>query len=162
MYNTDDYTANVTRYNNTGQHLTSISHDSTGQGLYREPIYITENRNGDVIVSDWNRGVVVTDQRGNHRFSYRGPPSETRINIRPRGVCTDALLHILVCDLKSHSVHMIDKDGKCLSLIQTQQEINRPQSLSYDDKTHCFWVGSWNNNKVCVYRYISRHDYTGR
>uniref|UniRef100_A0A8W8NJ26 Uncharacterized protein n=1 Tax=Magallana gigas TaxID=29159 RepID=A0A8W8NJ26_MAGGI len=34
-----------------------------------------------------------------------------------------------------------------------------PWSLSYDVNTHRLWVGSlWYNNKVCVYRYITRQD----
>uniref|UniRef100_A0A8W8NXJ8 Uncharacterized protein n=1 Tax=Magallana gigas TaxID=29159 RepID=A0A8W8NXJ8_MAGGI len=32
-----------------------------------------------------------------------------------------------------------------------------PYSLSYDVNTHRLWVGSY-NNKVCVYRYITRQD----
>uniref|UniRef100_A0A8W8NUN6 Uncharacterized protein n=1 Tax=Magallana gigas TaxID=29159 RepID=A0A8W8NUN6_MAGGI len=36
--------------------------------------------------------------------------------------------------------------------------MGRPWSLSYDVNTHRLWVGSWDNNKVCVYRYITRQD----
>ncbi|XP_062591226.1 uncharacterized protein LOC134252738 [Saccostrea cucullata] len=69
----------VNRYSSTNQHIQTIQHDYTGQGLYSNPHYITENRNGNVIVSDSFRGVVVTDRKGRHRFTYTGPPSGSRL-----------------------------------------------------------------------------------
>nr|XP_034309445.1 uncharacterized protein LOC117683739 [Crassostrea gigas] len=87
----------VTRYNQSGQLTQTIQHDNKGQGLYRQPLYITENNNGDVVVSDsidyWSGAVVVTERGGRHRFSYTGHPSGS--GLRPRGICTDALSHIL-------------------------------------------------------------------
>ncbi|XP_061171145.1 uncharacterized protein LOC133180694 [Saccostrea echinata] len=150
MYNTYTKTAFVNRYNNTGEHTQTIQYDNTRQKLYRLPNYITENCNGDIVVSDYDRAVVVTDHGGRHRFSYTGPPSGS--GLRPRGICTDALLNILVCDVNTHTVQMIDKDGRFLSLILTpKQGINRPQGLYYDVKSHLLWVGSWNKSGLlCV------------
>ncbi|XP_065929646.1 uncharacterized protein [Magallana gigas] len=147
----------VTRYNQSGQLTQTIQHDDTGRGLYRKPTYITENNNGDVVVSDCeSEAVVVTDRGGRHRFSYTGHPSVSRL--RPRGICTDALSHILVCDDRTKTVQMLDKDGQFLShLLTKSQEMGEPRSLSYDVNTHRLWVGSY-NNKVCVYRYITRQD----
>lgn len=111
-------------------------------------------------MSDYDYGsgaVVVTERGGRHRFSYTGHPSGS--GLRPRGICTDALSHILVCDGRTNTVQMIDKDGQFLSHLLTEsQEMGRPCSLSYDVNTHRLWVGSWDNNKVCVYRYITRQD----
>ncbi|XP_056007392.1 uncharacterized protein LOC125666144 isoform X2 [Ostrea edulis] len=157
MYNYK--TGKVTRYNSSGQHILTIEHDHTGHTLYSYPLFITENNNGDIIVSHWNnynRGaVVVTERGGRHRFSYTGPPSGSSLD--PLGICTDALSHILVCDHNTYTVQMIDKDGHFLSLLLTQQHgINRPRSLNYDDKTHLLWVGSFNTNTVSVYRYLQR------
>ncbi|XP_061186269.1 uncharacterized protein LOC133194303 [Saccostrea echinata] len=158
MCNTDTKTARVNRYSNTGHHLQKIQHNNKGQNLYSRPLYITENCNGDVIVSDLDHGVVVTQGDGRYRFSYIGSPYGSLLE--PRGICTDALSHILVCDFRSQWVHIIDKDGYFLSLIVTQQHgIDKPWSLSYDNKTHLLWVGSWGNDRVCVYRYIERQNY---
>eukprot|EP00105_Crassostrea_gigas_P034262 XP_019918410.1 PREDICTED: uncharacterized protein LOC105317431 [Crassostrea gigas] len=151
-------TAKVTRYNQSGQLTRTIQHDNTGRGLYRYPHYITENNNGDVVVSD-RRAVVVTEPGGRHRFSYTGPPSG--LGLEPGGICTDALSHILVYDGRTKTVQMLDKDGQFLSHLLTEsQEMGEPRSLSYDVNTHRLWVGSgsWDNNKVCVYRYITRQD----
>ncbi|XP_056003829.1 uncharacterized protein LOC125667654 [Ostrea edulis] len=152
-------TGKVTRYNSSGQHILTIQHDNKRHTLYSDPLYITENTNSDIIVSDWityNRGaVVVTECGGRHRFSYTGPPSGSSLN--PVGICTDALSHILVCDVNTNTVQMIDKDGHFLSLLLTPQHgRNRPWSLNYDDKTHLLWVGSVKTNTVSVYRYLQR------
>ena len=152
-YNTDTYReGKITRYNSTGQQVLTIQHNNTGHNLYSLPRYITENRNGDIIVSDWLR-VVVTERGGRHRFSYTRPPSGSPLS--PRGICTDALSHILVCDAITHTVQMIDKDGHFLSLLLTEQHGRyRPWGLNYDDKTHLLWVGSEFTDTVRVYIYI--------
>ncbi|XP_062582404.1 uncharacterized protein LOC134244148 [Saccostrea cucullata] len=158
-------TVTIASYNDKGQHKQSIQHHKPDQKLYSHPIYITEKNNGDVIVSDiggYHSAVVVTDSTGRHRFSYRGHPSGSRLS--PCGICTDALSHILVCDFITSTIHMLDKDGHFLSLIQTQrknrQVMNGPMGLGYDDKTHLLWVGlSYGIKKVRVYRYIERQDY---
>nr|XP_034321353.1 uncharacterized protein LOC117687956 isoform X2 [Crassostrea gigas] len=163
MYNNDTYTGKVTRYNQSGQLTQTIQYNNTGRGLYGIPTYITENNNGDVVVSDYiyiskSGTVVVTERGGRHRFSYTGHPSGSRLV--PCGICTDALSHILVCDWRTNTVQMINKDGRFLShLLTKSQEMGGPYSLSYDVNTHRLWVGSmYNNNKVRVYRYITRQD----
>ncbi|XP_061195205.1 uncharacterized protein LOC133203440 [Saccostrea echinata] len=150
MYRRDTDTAKLVRYNSTGEHIQTIQYDNEGQGLYSVPIYITENRTGDVIVSDWPC-VVVTDCGGSHRFSYTGPPPGS--GLTPRGICTDALSHILVCDANTYTVQMIDKDGQFLSHIQTSHRKDRPRGLSYDDRTQLLWIATA-NNKVNLYRLV--------
>lgn len=65
------------------------------------------------MVSDSGSAVVVTDHEGKDRFSYTGRSSRSRL--KPRGICTDPLSNILVCDNVYKSVHVIDKDGQFLS-----------------------------------------------
>lgn len=114
------------------------------------------------MVSDLD-AVEVTECGGKHRFSYKGHTLGSNIKPRefdPRGLCTDALSHILVCDGMSDTVQMIDKDGQFLShLLITPQGIISPLSLSYDTHTHRVWVGSLQKSKMCVYSYISRPDF---
>eukprot|EP00105_Crassostrea_gigas_P036848 XP_019920996.1 PREDICTED: uncharacterized protein LOC109618161 [Crassostrea gigas] len=157
MYNDDTYTGKVTRYNQSGQLTQTIQHDYTGRRLYNRPYYITENNNGDVVVSDSWSAVVVTERGGRHRFSYTGPPSGSRLD--PLGICTDPLSHILVCDDRTKTVQMLDRDGQFLShLLIRPSGIFTPYSLSYDVNTHRLWVGSRDNNTVVIYRYITRQD----
>ncbi|XP_061190584.1 uncharacterized protein LOC133198514 [Saccostrea echinata] len=157
--NKDQYSeAKIIRYNNKGRKVQTIQHNSAGQELYSKPRYITENRNGDIIVSDNHRAVVVTDQRGKYRFSYSGPPPGPRLY--PYGVCTDPLSNIIVCDGTTYSVQMIDKDGHFLSRLLTKGDgVYNPHSLVYDFRNHLLLVGSSTNNKVNVYKYIKLQSY---
>lgn len=158
----DDDVSLVARYNETGKLTQRIKRNNAGFDIYKNPIYITDNKNGDIVVSDYdicfNSGaVVVTNCRGMHRFSYKGHPLGSKLV--PNGICTDALSNILVCDNHTHTVQMLDKNGQFLShLLIRPSVIFSPASLSYDVKTHCLWVGSGINNKICAYRYISGQD----
>lgn len=130
--------------------------------LCKYPRFITENNNGDVLVSD-SGAVVVTERGGKHRFSYTGHLSGSKI--QPRGICTDELSHILVCDGYSNTVQMLDKNGQFMShLLVKPSGIYQPSSLSYDVSTRLLWVGSGlYNNKLCVYRFVDRrYAFTGR
>lgn len=161
MHKNGEYIGKVTRYN-SGKITQTIPQDNAPQPLIRFPRSITENQNGNIVVSDFLlKAVVVFSRGGRHRFSYTGPPSGTGLN--PHGICTDALSHILVCDDATHTVQMISEDGDFLSFILTEQSIGideldfHPQSLSYDVKSHSLWVGSLSNNNLFVYRYLNRH-----
>lgn len=162
MLRPDKETCHVARYNMTGQLTRTIKHDNTGRNLYIGPCFITENNNEDVVVSDCDRAVVVTDREGRYRFSYTGHPSGTVIY--PRGICTDSLSHILVCDIFTETVHMINKDGQFLMyLLKQSQGIIKPSSLYFDTRSYCLWVGSSENNNVCIYKYLTRkNDITGK
>lgn len=150
-------TGMINRYNKSGKLIQSIQNNENGQNLYKEPRYLTENNNGDIVVSDWLNAVVVTERRGMHRFSYRRHP--TGVGLEPHGICTDALSHILVCDQNTKTVLMLNKDGNFLShLIIRPSEQFTPFSLSYDVNTHSLWVGSINHNKMCVYMHLTRQD----
>lgn len=154
----------VNRYNKIGELIHTIQHlHNTGMSKYGTLRYITENNNGDVIVSAFNDyhstssgAVIVSESGGEHRFSYRGHPSGK--GLLPTGICTDVLSHILVCDDKNKTVHMLDRNGLFLSyLLIESEDVEEPHSLCYDFNTHRIFVGSGISNKVCVYRYITRH-----
>lgn len=62
----------IDKYNKQGKLEQSIKKNNNEQPLYNFPGFITENNNGDVVVSDAygkSHGVVVvTDCNGRHRF----------------------------------------------------------------------------------------------
>lgn len=166
MHSKNTDSGKVIRYNREGQPIGTIHLDNTGLELYKKPNFITENNNGDVVVSDSWSAVVVTEGGGGYRFTYTGHPAAS--NLSPHGICTDALSHILVCDYASATVHMLDKNGHFVShivsvtqeshIVSVTEEMFRPHSLSYDINTHHLWGGSELNKNVCVYRYISIQD----
>ncbi|XP_078329848.1 uncharacterized protein LOC111113501 isoform X2 [Crassostrea virginica] len=140
--------AKVTRYNNAGKEIQNIQRDNQGQELYKYPHYITENINGDICTSDWNKqAVVVVNKSGQHRFSYTGQGSR----FSPYGICTDVLGHILVCEGLNNTVHLLDQDGGFLSFILSEQQgIRSPRGVCVDDENNLY-VGQL-NNKVTVYK----------
>ncbi|XP_078329851.1 uncharacterized protein LOC111117816 [Crassostrea virginica] len=143
--------AKVTRYSKTGKEIQNIQRDNQGQELYKYPHYITENTNGDICTSDYDKdAVVVVNKSGQHRFSYRGQGSV----FRPYGICTDVLGHILVCDFVSDTVHLLDQNGGFLSIILSEQQgIKRPRGVCVDDENNLY-VGHHDTNTVTVYKYL--------
>lgn len=147
----------VTRYNPTGELKQVIRYDNNRLELYRNPCFITENNNGDIVVSDSGSAVVVTDHEGKDRFSYTGPSSRSRLE--PRGICTDPLSNILVCDNVSESVHVIDKEGQFQSFLRLNTNPKKEKldivGLSYNVHSQQLWIGSQDSN-ICVPRYFKK------
>lgn len=145
----------IARYR-SGKPVQSIQYDNYGHELYFGPCYITENNNGDVVVSDWLNGVVVTDSGGRHRFTFKEDPCG--LIIRPKGICTDPMSHILVCVY--NKVMMLDKNGVFLLFFHLMPLGSTIETtcLCFDSNTHCIWVGS--SRKECVYacKYLERID----
>lgn len=124
----------VMHYNRHGEKTNDMSHNNSGQTLYSKPAYITENSNGDIVVSDSGlNNVVVTDRRGKYRFSYTShrPFSHRQFY----GVCCDGQSNILICDFYSKYVHVINKNGHFLSHFQLS-EMGGACCLSFDAITN--------------------------
>lgn len=119
----------VNRYNKTGQLTQTIRFEYTEQGPNGIPSHITENNNGDIILSGPCE-VVVTERGGRHRFTYKGLLGS---GLEPHGICTDSLSHILVCDGRSRTIHLLDQDGQLLShLLINFQDAGETLSLHGD------------------------------
>ncbi|XP_052718570.1 uncharacterized protein LOC128190531 [Crassostrea angulata] len=144
--------AKVTRYNKRGKEIQNIQRDNKGQDLYDYPYYITENINGDICTSDYKKkAVVVVEKSGQHRFSYTGQGSK----FTPYGICTDLLGHIMVADVISDTVHLLDRDGQFLSLLLPAHDKKAvfPRSLCVDEENNLH-VGQKSTNTVSVYKYL--------
>ncbi|XP_034329810.2 E3 ubiquitin-protein ligase TRIM71 [Magallana gigas] len=141
----------VTRYSQTWQEIQNIQRDNNGQDLYCCPEYITENINSDICTSDLRKNaLVVVNKSGQHRFSYTGQGSK----FYPKGVCTDLLGHIIVCDYHSDTVDLLDQDGQFLCLLLTrEQEVLSPYSVFVDEENNLH-VGEHYTNKLTVYKYL--------
>nr|XP_022342720.1 tripartite motif-containing protein 5-like [Crassostrea virginica] len=150
MYRYKERESKITRYSKTGKVIQNIQWDSTGEELYNEPNYISENNNGDICTSDWNkRGVVVVvNKSGQHKFSYTGQ----ELWFCSHGICTDVHGHILVCD--NNTIHLLDKDGQFLSvMLSPQQGIACPYGVCVD-KDNSLYVGQALTNTVTMYKYL--------
>lgn len=129
----------VTRYNKTGEEIQTIQYDKLDKKCI-DSLYITENNNGDIVVSDKKEAVIVTDRGGKYRFKYTGHPSGSELSAR--GICTDSLSNILIVDAKTKTVHMINRDGQFLGyLLKESQEIENVSCMCYDITAFRLWVG---------------------
>ena len=66
----------VARFDNTGKLIMTIPKRYKHPPMFKDPNYVTENNNGDIVVSDYWRGVVVTDRVGKHLLPTKIPHSD--------------------------------------------------------------------------------------
>lgn len=135
IMNSDDNQTRVVRYygSKEGQ---IIQLNQQGSPLYSSGNlkYISENRNLDTCVADWEAGsVVVVDQAGKLRFTYTGLSSTAKkLNyFHPVGITTDSQGRINCC------IHIIDEEGMFLHLIDNCDLCN-PYDLCVDSKDNLF------------------------
>lgn len=137
----------VTRYDITGNKLWEIGKDTLGNSIYEKPAYITEQKNGNIAVSDTDkRSVVAVDSLGRYCFEYSGHHSQS--DFHPRGICSNQSGELLVCNSSTvnASVHLLSQRGKFVKLLLTnhQHYLRSPCALYLDENLSLF-VGHWQN-----------------
>lgn len=149
----------VRRYNDTKQLVQKINVDEDGIFLFESLFEITENKNGDIIVSDMKKkALVVVDKNGRHRFNYMGRHNESNFN--PESICTDIQGNILVCNMHyaEHSIHLVDQAGQFLTcLLKLHYSSHFPIVLCVDDQ-HNLYVGQ--GKQIVSYKYLTDEHLT--
>ncbi|XP_065945333.1 protein wech-like [Magallana gigas] len=121
-----DDQSKVVRYSSTGTVLQEIQYDSQCQPLYNDATYITENVDGDIIVTDWEKkAVIAVDRLGIFRYSYSGKDSD----FMAISVATDSVGHVIVIDINGDKIHMLDRDGRFLRYIIPEGGIRYPRGV---------------------------------
>lgn len=151
----EDYQESKVGIFSQGKLKKEIQFDETGKPLFsasRNNMYIKENANKDICVSDWNAcAVIALKSSGELRFRYTGNLSRSFKQFYPHGIVTDNYCRILVVDRKNDCLHVIDRNGKFLTYITCS--LQDPYVLSMDPDENV-WVGEYDTGCVKVIRYL--------
>ena len=118
--------------------------------LYHDSI--TTNNNKDIVVVDRTSldtgRVVVVGREGGLRWTYTG---HSKINVttqfKPRDVVTTTAGHIIVCDFRTHALHVLSEQGDILTCkVMEDTGIKYPLSLDIDMRGQ-LWVGCGTGGK---------------
>nr|XP_022325289.1 uncharacterized protein LOC111125603 [Crassostrea virginica] len=121
-----DDQSKVVRYSSTGTVLQEIQYDSQCQPLYQYACYIAENVNGDIIVTDYKKTIVIAvDRLGIFRYTYSGRNNDCDA----MSVATDSVGHVYVTDYDGDKIHMLDRDGRFLRYIIPEGGIEAPRAV---------------------------------
>lgn len=141
----------VVRYSGS-RVIQEISHDSSGYFIFKDASYLCENGNYDVCVSDVEaRCVVVLKSSGIPRYKYSG---RSQPSFEPGSLACDSLCHILIADKVQNCVHIIDKDGQMLSVIdRSLTTIHKPVRIWVDDEDILF-VAERGSGNIKAVKYL--------
>lgn len=140
------YLFKITRYSENGVKIQDIKVDDLGTRWLYQRNGFTENRNGDIILSnDKLDSVVGMDSSGGRRFTYSNPDDFTTMDI-----CTDKYRHILVA--YDTCIHLLDEDGTFKKTLLTNSRRHNLTCLCLDDKQNLY-VGT-DLGIVKVYKYL--------
>ncbi|XP_045174721.2 uncharacterized protein LOC123536016 [Mercenaria mercenaria] len=116
-----------------------------------QPWRVAVNINGDMCVSDRNKGaVIVFDKEGNLKATYSGPDNTTRHPFAPHAICCDQFGQIFVVDYTNHTVHVLDPLGRFRGFLIMDTELEKraifmgtssPFSITID-RSGDVWVGN--------------------
>ena len=143
---TDKSTRALLIFGMDGKQQHTYQYDSNKHRLFTVPYRITTNNNKDIVVVDstsYDTGrVVVVGREGGLRWTYTG---HSKINVTtqfdPTDVVTTTAGHIIVCDHRTHALHVLSEQGDILTCkVMEDTGIKYPISLDIDMRGQ-LWVG---------------------
>ncbi|XP_048740732.2 protein lin-41-like [Ostrea edulis] len=157
-----------------GQTITQeIDKDKDGKEIFKGGqfmLFVAENNNGDICVSDQNAGVVVVvNGSGKVRFRYDGKEAMKKASLSfgpfkisrekafdPQMIVTDSMSRIIVADDDNHRLHILDQNGQFLKCFESP-EIKHPGAISVDSSGR-LWVSLKAVGEIKVIEYTAAKD----
>lgn len=111
----------VFKYTSSGEKTVEIQFESLGVPLFTVPWKIQVGTNGDIAVcnmkSEREGEVVLLDKYGRLKFRYNSKESQigddvSEVKFCPVGLCFDDKNNLVVSEVHSYSVQLIDLNGK--------------------------------------------------
>ncbi|XP_078309516.1 uncharacterized protein LOC144617924 [Crassostrea virginica] len=135
-----------------------IHQDGEGNSILQDgicPIYMTQNNNEDICVSDTNaKSVVVVDKMERVRFRYYGTQPKRREPFSPKGLAADSLCQIIVSDYNNDCLHILNINGQILRCLD-DCGLLKPCPVSLDSQGR-LWVGLCNSGEIKVIEYLKQ------
>jgi sugar lactone lactonase YvrE len=154
---TDKSTRALLIFGMDGKQQHTYQYDSNKHRLFTLPQRITTNNNKDIVVVDLTSRdtgrVVVVGWEGVLRWTYTG---HSKINVttqfKPTNVVTTTAGHIIVCDHRSHALHVLSEQGDILTCkVMEDTGIKYPLSLDIDMREQ-LWVSCYKQSGATIHK----------
>lgn len=140
-----EYSANlkhsrIARYNSCGCLVKVIECNESQKPLFQDIMFICQNRNGDIGVTDRVKSVaIIVRQNGQKRFEYSGHIRSCDFSdFGLSGISTDSRCNYVISDAHNNTLHVIDWQGKFLFYVMPGK-IVAPMAICVDEKDRV-WV----------------------
>ena len=134
-----------------------IVNDRQGKPIFEDglgKLYMSENNNGDICVSDTSANtVVVVDKTERVRFRCDGKQAFREKTFVPKDIVTDKFSQIIVADYNNNCLHILDQNGQFLRCVD-KCGLEKPHELSVDSKGR-LWVGC-ESGKIKLIQYLTK------
>ena len=126
--------------------------------LFRHPYRVAQNKvNKDLYICDkdgpnisYTGKIIALDTSYCLKYEYTG---QGNIDFHPMDLCTDSAGRVLITDSESNTVHILDRDGRFLQYLLTEEQgLWDPVSINVDNDGYA-WVGDY-HGYVKVVKYL--------
>ncbi|XP_071180263.1 uncharacterized protein [Mytilus edulis] len=113
-------------FDKQGEKLAMYEYDKFGAPLFKMPDSLTSTNNGNISIADFNAAggkgrVIVINEAGSVLNVYSGHPDVSKKLLTPVGLTTTEMDTIIVSDMNSHTLHILNDIGQLLTYVNTME-----------------------------------------